>query len=99
VRNELRLPTSALEWHDRKPGDRRRHFGAEIAANKVNAEVEARGSARGRQHAAIVDVEDVRIDLDAGMTAGEIGGRKPVRRSAEPVEHASCRQHKRAAAD
>jgi short chain dehydrogenase len=93
--DELRLPTCAFERHHRKPRDRRRDVGAQVATNHVNAQIETGGGARRCQDAAVVHVEHVRVEIDGRMTTGKIGGGKPVRRGAEAVEDAGCRQHER----
>ena len=49
--------------------------------------------------AAVVHVEHIRVEIDGRMTTGQIGGGQPVRRDAEAVEDAGCRQHERASAD
>src|SRR6185503_18166486 len=96
---ELRLPTGAFERPHRKPRDRRRDVGTQVATNHVNAEIETGGGARRCQDAAIVDVEHVRVDIDGRMTMGKIGGGKPVRRGAEAVEEAGGREYERAGAN
>src|SRR5882762_848633 len=97
--DELRLSARAFERHHRKSRDGRRHLGAEIATNQVNAEIETSCCARRRQHTAVVHVENVRVDIDGWMTTGEIGGAEPMRRGAESVEDARCGQDERAGAD
>jgi len=97
--DELRLPTCAFERHHRKPRDRRRDVGAQVATNHVDAEIETGGGASRRQDAAVVDVEDIRVEIDGRMAKGKIGGGQPVGRGAEAVEKAGGRQHERAGAN
>src|SRR5882724_1628907 len=50
------------------------HRGAVIAAHEVDTEVEARGAPCGSEELALVDVEHVRHELDAGEALGEARG-------------------------
>ncbi len=97
--DELCLPACAFERHHCQARDRRRDVGAQVATNHVDTRIETGGGARRSQHAAVVHVEHIRVEINRRMTTGEIGGGKPVRRGAEPIEEAGCRQHERAGAN
>ena len=76
-----------------------RERGAVVAAEDVQAEVEARGDAGRGQHVALVDVEHVGLDAHARVAGGEVGGVAPVGGRAAAVEHAGGGQRERAGAD
>ena len=64
----------------------------------MQAQVHRRGLARGREHAAVVDVEHVRVDRHPGIARGQLLGVGPVRGRAQPVQQAGGGQHERARA-
>lgn len=99
VHDELCLPAGAFQRHDRQSGGVGCHRGAVVAPNHVQAQVEPGGGARRGQELAVVDVEDVRVDLDPRKLGGEHIGGDPVRGGTEPVEETGGGQGEGATAD
>lgn len=97
--DELCLTTGSFERHHRRPGHLGRGRGAKIEPHQMEAEVEAGGSPGRREDVPVVDVEDIRIDVDVRVAAGQLGGGRPVSRGPQPVERAGGREDERAAAD
>jgi hypothetical protein len=62
----LRLPALAVRRHDHAAGDRVRDRRAVLAPQQVQARVDAGGGPGAREDRVVVDVEDVRVDGDAG---------------------------------
>ena len=60
VHDELRLPALPFQRHHRQPGGVGGDRGAVVAADQVQAQVQAGGGARRGEDLAVVDVEDVR---------------------------------------
>ena len=75
-------------------GDRR----AVVTADQMQAQVHRCGLARRREHAAVVDVEHVRVDLHPGIARGQFLGVGPVRGRAQPVQQAGGGEHEHARA-
>src|SRR5262245_52676498 len=84
----LRLAAVALERHDGQLRRLHRDGGAVVAPYQVEAQVQARRGARRRQDLALVDVEDIRLDVDRRMAARELGGGTPVRRRTPAIQEA-----------
>ena len=63
-RHELRLTAFPMRGHDKPFRDEVRDRRAEVLADDMKAEVDARGAARGCQDTSFVDVEYVRLDHD-----------------------------------
>lgn len=99
ARDELGLTAVAVRGHHRPAGHRRRDLGAQIAAHDVQAQVQPRGHAGAGQHGALVDVEHVGVDRDAGELGREAGGVVPVGRRAAAVEQAGVGEGEGAGAD
>ncbi len=97
--DQLRLAAVAVGRDHEPPRDRVGDRAAVVAAHDVQAQVDPRGAARRRQHAAGVDVEHVRVDADLGMAAGERLGVAPVRRRLSAVEQARGGEEEDPAAD
>ena len=95
----LRLPAVAVRRDDVPARDRGRRVGAAVPADDVQAEVEAGGQPGGREDVAVVDVEDVGVDLDRRELPRELVGEGPVRRRAPAVEQAGVGEDERARAD
>ena len=95
----LGLAALAVRRDDDPARDRGGQRGAVVAAQDVQAEVEAGGDARAGQHLALVDVEHAGLDVDARVAGGEVGGIAPVGGGAVAVEHAGGGQRERAGAD
>jgi hypothetical protein len=74
----------------------RNHVGdltTQLAAHQVQARVDARGRARAGDEVAVVDVEDVAVDLRRRVHGGQFVGVHPVRRAGAPVEEACGTRH------
>src|SRR4051812_30933443 len=72
---------------------------AEVAAQDVQAQVDARGGARRGQHAALVDEEHVLVHAYARVLRGELPGVVPVRGGAFAVEQAGGGERERPGRD
>src|SRR4051794_24824674 len=81
------------------PGGAVGDLGAVVAADDVQAQVDARGGAGRGQDVTLVDVEHVGVQVDRRMGAGELRGVLPVRGGAPPVEQARGGEDVRAGAD
>ena len=92
-------PPSRCGWHDEATrhavGGRR----APVAADEMEAQIDAGGAARCREQVAAVDVEHARHHLDPGIGAGKALGIAPVRRRRCAVEKARGREHEHARAE
>ena len=92
-------PPSRCGWHDEATrhavGGRR----APVAADEMQAQIDAGGAARCREEVAAVDVEHVRHHLDPGIGARKSLGVAPVRRRLCAVEKARGREHEHARAE
>lgn len=84
----LRLTAAAVGGRDQAPGRVVRRGHPEVAAQNVQAQVDARGGAGRRQHAALVDEQNVLVDLDKRMPRDKRACVMPVRRGALAVEQA-----------
>ncbi len=88
ARHVLCLTAAAVGGRDQTPGRVVGRGHPEVAAQDVQAQVDARGGAGRRQHAALVDEQDVLVDLDERMPRRECPRVVPVRRGASAVEQA-----------
>src|SRR3954471_955283 len=70
-----------------------------IAANHVQAKIEARGGAGGSENLSVVDVKNIWIDVNQGIAPRELGGAEPVRGGAESVENAAFSEREGAGAN
>ncbi len=92
-RHELGLAAGPMGRDHHLPGDRVGHIGPVVAADDVEAEVEAgRASGRG-QNVAVVEVQHPRVDVDCGIPLGELGGMGPVGGGPPAVEQSGGGQH------
>ncbi len=91
--NELGLPAVAMRRHDQAARDGVGGLGPEVAADQVQAKVDACGAAGRGQHVALVDIEHVRLDLDGRMTRSEGVGVAPVGRGAATIQQPRRGQH------
>ena len=64
--DELGLAAGPVRRHDQAAGDGVGDRRAVVAADQVQAQVDRRGLAGRGEHAAVVDVEHVRVDLHPG---------------------------------
>ena len=97
--DELRLPAVAMRRHHqpaRHAVGRRR---SPVAANEMQAEVDAGRGARRRQQAALVDVQHVGHHADARIGLGQPLAVAPVRGRPLAVEQTRRRQHEHARAE
>ena len=94
--DELGLAAGPVRRHDEAAGDGVGDRRAVVEADQVQAQVQRGGLARGGEHAAVVDVEHVRVDLHPGMAGGQRGGVRPVRGRAPAVQQPGGGQHERA---
>ena len=62
--NELGLAAVAVRRNDETAGDLVGDVGAVVAPDEVQAEVDACGASGRCEHGAVVDVEDVGVDVD-----------------------------------
>ena len=97
--DELGLAAVAVRGDDEAAGDLVGDLGAIVAAHEVQAEVDARGAARRCEQGAVVDVEDVGVDVDERERPREPIGVAPVRRRAAAVEQAGGGEHEHPRAD
>jgi hypothetical protein len=65
----------------------------------VQAEVQAGGSAGGGEELTVVDIQNARVYLDAGMKGSQLSGGDPVGGGPQAVEEAGGGQRERARAD
>jgi hypothetical protein len=98
VLDELRLPAGPLRRDDQRPGGRVGDLGAVVAAQQMQARVQAGGAARAGDDRALVDVEHVADDRHPGEPGGEAVQVPPVRRGPPAVEQPRLGQHERAQA-
>ena len=95
----LRLSALAVGRDDDPARDRGGQRGAVVAAQDVQAEIEARGDARARQDLALVDVEHAGLDAHGAVAGGEVGRVAPVGGRAAAVEDAGGGEREGAGAD
>jgi hypothetical protein len=88
ARYVLRLTAAAVGGGDQAPGRVVGGGHPEVAAQNVQAQVDARGGAGRRQHTALVDEQDVLVDLDERMLRRERPRVVPVGRGTLAVEQA-----------
>ena len=86
--DELPLTAVALRGNDHAPGDPGRDVGAELAADQVQAGVDARRGASAGEDGAVLDEEDGRVDGGCGIALGEFGRVVPVAGRRPAVEQA-----------
>ena len=96
--DELGLAAGPVRRHDQAAGDHVGDRRAVVAADQMQAQVHRGGLARRREHAAVVDVEHVRVDRHPGIARGQFLGVGPVRGRAPPVQQAGGGEHERARA-
>src|SRR5207245_10212451 len=72
---------------------------AVVAANEMEAQVDARRHARRRKDVAVVDEQAVGQHVDAGMTTLQFGGPAPMGCGRTPVEEPGGSEGERAGAD
>ncbi|MNN07134.1 hypothetical protein D3C81_1199520 [compost metagenome] len=96
---ELRLPARPLEEHHQLARHPQRDHAAEILLDQRQRQVQPRGHAGGRVHVAILDVDAVRLYLDARKHVRQAVGGVPVRGDAASVQQARMCKHHRAGAD
>lgn len=95
----LRLTATAVGGRDQAPGRVVRRGHPEIAAQNVQAQVDARGGAGRRQHAALVDEQNVLVDPDERMPRRKRARVMPVCRGALAVQQARCGEREGARRD
>ena len=95
----LRLPTLPMRRHHHAPGHLVRDLGAVVAADEVEAEVDAGRAPRRGEDVALVDVEHVRLHADARVARAERVVVAPVRGRALAVQQAGRGQDEDAGAD
>ena len=74
-------------------------LGAEISAHHMQAEIDARSAAGGGQQPALIHIENVRLDLDIGISLRKLLHIMPVGRRAPARQKARGRKHEDAGAD
>jgi hypothetical protein len=97
--NKLRLSTLAMRRHNEAARDDVRNARAMVSPDDVETKVDSRRAPRRGEHAALVYIENVRVDDDPWILAGKRAGVPPVRRRATTVEKARRRQDEHARAD
>lgn len=97
--DELGLPALAFERHHGQPRRVGRHRRAQIAADQMQAQIEARGGAGRGEQLPVVDVEHGRVHVDGRVELGEQRGGGPVRGGPVAVEQAGGGEHEGARAD
>ncbi len=88
ARHVLCLAATAVGGRDQAPGRVVGRGHPEVTAENVQAQVDARGGAGRRQHTALVDEQNVLVDLDQRMFRRECPRVVPVRRGTFAVEQA-----------
>lgn len=97
--DELRLASLPFERHDGQPGGVGGDRGAVVAADQMQTQVQSGGGTGGGEDLPVVDVEDVRVDVDVRVGGGQQLGRDPVGGGAQPVEQSGGGQREGAGAD
>lgn len=88
ARHVLGLAAAAVGGRDQTPGRVVGRGHSEVAAQDVQAQVDAGGGAGRGEHAALVDEQHVLVDLDERVPGHECPRVVPVRRGALAVEQA-----------
>ena len=99
MNDELGLPASAFQRHDRQPSGSGSHLRAKIAPNKVEAQVQCGRRACRGQNSAIVHIEHVRVHIYLRVAARELRGGPPMRRRFKPVQRPGASEHEGTGAD
>src|SRR5256886_5482547 len=97
--DELRLPSLTLWRSHEAAGACVGGRGAEVAPDKVEAQVDTRGYASRCEDVAVVDEKAVGQDVDLGVAALELTGPPPVGGGGAAVEHTSPGERKNSGAD
>jgi hypothetical protein len=97
--DELRLAAVPKRRHHAPAGGPVGHVGADVAADDVQAQVDAGGHAGRGQDVAVVDEEDVGVELHLREPAAEALGVGPVGGGRAAVEQPGRGQHEGAGAD
>ena len=95
----LTLAAVALRRNDHPTGDPGRDRAAELAADQVQAGVDAGRRTGAGDDVAVVDEQDVRVELGARVPLAEELGVPPVGRALAPLEQPGRAEHERARAD
>jgi hypothetical protein len=82
----LRLPALAMWWNHHAARNVAGGFSTEVAAQQVQAAVDGRGRAGGRENLAVVHVQDVTIQAHAREATSEIVAPVPMGRRTTLVE-------------
>jgi len=91
--DELPLPALALRRDDHPPRDAVDHGAAQLAPDQVQAGVDPGGGAGAGDEVAVVDVEDVRVDLDLRVAGAQLVDAVPVRGDLPAVQDPGLGQH------
>ena len=94
-RDELRLAAVPVRRHDHPARDRVGHRGAVVQPDQMQAGVNPRGRAGAGDDLAVVDVQDIGIDLDQRIALRKLGGPQPVGGGPAAVQQAGRGQHER----
>ena len=97
--DELRLSAVAMRRHHEAPRHAVGRRRSPVAADEMQAEVDAGRAARRREQAALVDIEHVRHHADARVGAGQPLAVAPVRGRPLAVQQPGRRQHEHARAE
>lgn len=97
--DELSLAAVAVGGEDEPPRHRVGDFGAVVAADDVQAEVEGGGAACGGEDVAVVDEQHVRFEVHGRESGAEVVGPLPVRGGSAAVEDAGFGEGEGAAAE
>lgn len=95
----LGLASLAVGRGDDGPGDGVGGMRAEVAADDVQAQVDAAGHPGRGEYVSVVDVEHVRVYVHQREVPGQLVGVQPVCRGPATVEHARFGQRERTRAD
>jgi hypothetical protein len=99
VGDELGLAAFSFQRHHRHAGRVGGDCRAVVAADHVQAHVEAGRRARRGEELAVVDVEHVRVDCHTRVAGRQLGGGHPVGGRTQPVEKAGRREDERTGTD
>ena len=95
----LTLSAVALRRHHHPAGDPVRHGCPELAPDVVQAGVDAGGRSGTRDHAVVLDEQDVRVDRRHGVAPLQVVGVPPVRGARATVEQPGLAEQEGAGAD
>ena len=95
MNNELSLPAGAFQRLDLHPSRVRRNLSAQVAGNRVEAQVRTGYRTGRRQDPAVVGIEHVHIHFYFRLAAGQFLRGNPMRGRSNSVEHSGTRKYGR----